>query len=334
MKTGIVILGVGRWGVHLVRNFLQHPDANLIAIVDRHSERLDYCQQKFNLDRGQIKLATDWELVKRDPHIDAVVIATPASTHYALIRDALVLGYHVLAEKPLTLDAVECAELIQLAKEKKLQLFVDHTYLFNPAVNKGKQIVRAGNLGELRYGYANRTNLGPVRQDVDALWDLAIHDLTIFNYWLGQIPVKVQVSGQAWLQPQLADLVWVKLIYPHDLMVYIHLCWLNPDKQRKLSLVGTQGTLVFDEMCPHSPLTLQRGYLHKQEDKFIPTAVESEVLEVEKTEPLKIVCDRFLTNIRNQTEEKLASGKLATNLVKILQALSLSLQQNGQIITL
>jgi predicted dehydrogenase len=334
MKTGLVILGAGRWGLHLVRNFLEHPHAHLIAVVEPNGQRLDYCQQKFNLSQAQITLAQDWELVKHNPQIEAVVIATPASTHYALIKDALNLGYHVLAEKPLTLDPLECAELTRIATQKKLQLLVDHTYLFNPAVNKGQQIIKAGELGKLRYGYASRTNLGPVRQDVDALWDLAIHDLAIFNHWLGQMPVKVQARGQVWLQPPLADLVWVKLIYPHDFIANIHLCWLNPDKQRKLCLVGTKGTLVFDEMCSQSPLSLQRGYFHKQEDNFIPTGVQTEVLEVEKAEPLKIVCDRFLTNIRNQTEEQLSSGRLATDLVKILQALSLSLQQNGQIIKL
>jgi predicted dehydrogenase len=331
-KIGIAILGVGRWGVHLVRNFLAHPQANLLAIADPNQERLDYCRQQFDLDRTDLKLTTNWESIQQNSQINALVIATPASTHYQLIKEALKLGYHVLSEKPLTLNFLECEELTRIAQEKKLQLFIDHTYLFHPAVKKGQEIIKKGDLGTLRYGYASRTNLGPVRQDVDALWDLAIHDLAIFNHFLGQNPVKVQAEGQVWLQENLADLVWLKLFYADGFIANIHLCWLNPDKQRKLSLVGSKGTLVFDEMQSQSPLTLQKGFFEQQGNQFIPTGVKTEVLPLEKAEPLKLVCDRFLDNINNHKDDQLSSGKLATNLVKILQALSLSLEKNGMII--
>lgn len=331
-KIGIAILGVGRWGVHLVRNFLENPQVNLVAIADLNAERLDYCRTKFNLDKTDIKLTTNWDSIKHNSEINAVVIATPASTHYQLIKDALNLGYHVLSEKPLTLNFLECEELTELANQKKLQLFIDHTYLFNPIISKGQEVIKKGNLGTLRYGYASRTNLGPVRQDVDSLWDLAIHDLAIFNHFLGQNPVKVQAEGQVWLQKKLADLVWLKLFYPDGFIAHIHLCWSNPDKQRKLVVVGSKASLIFDEMQSQSPLILQKGYFEKQENNFIPTEVETEILEVEKAEPLKLVCHRFLDNIYNKKNDKISSGKLATNLVKILQALTLSLEKNGAII--
>lgn len=331
-KIGIAILGVGRWGVHLVRNFLHHPQANLVAIADPNPERLSFCRQQFSLDKTEIKLTNNWESIKQNSAIDAVVITTPASTHYPLIKDALNLGYHVLSEKPLTLDAVECEELTDLAKSKNLQLFIDHTYLFNPVVTKGQEVVKNGDLGTLKYGYASRTNLGPVRQDVNALWDLAIHDISIFNYFLGQNPLQVQAEAKTWLQDNLADLVWLKLIYPDGFIAHIHLCWSNPDKQRKLCVVGDKGTLVFDEMQSQSPLTLQKGYFEQQGDYFIPNGVETQVLEVEKAEPLKLVCDRFLDNIYNQKDDPLSSGKLATDLVKILQASNLSLENNSIIV--
>jgi len=349
MKTGIAVLGAGRWGVHLVRNFWEHPEATLVAVVDPHSDRLVACQERFNLDSG-IVLAEDWDSVRSHPKIEAVAIATPATTHYSLIADALRQGYHVLAEKPLTLDVAECLELCRLAEQQQRQLMVDHTYLFHPAVVRGQSVVQSGRLGELRYGYAARTHLGPVRQDVDALWDLAIHDLAIFNTWLGQLPVVVQAAGRVWLkregelevlpvasphfQPStsqgLSDLVHVILSYPSGFQALIHLCWLNHDKQRRLGVVGSQGTLIFDEMDSQNPLTIQHGYFEQSGNYFTPVGQHREVLELEPGEPLKLVCDRFLESIHLSQPSLLSSGWVGTQLVQILTCLTQSLQQGGQ----
>lgn len=330
MKIGLVILGVGRWGVHFVRNFLHHPSVNLIGIVDPSQDNLENCKTKFKINEQEIILTTQWEKI-RHKNINAVVIATPASTHYSLIADALSLGYHVLSEKPLTLEPSECLALTQLAQQQQRILFVDHTYLFHPVVKKGVEIMRAQRLGVLRYGYASRTHLGPVRQDVDALWDLAIHDIAIFNHWLDETPISVQAQGTTWLQAELADVVWATLIYPSGFKAYLHLCWLNTDKQRRLCIVGTQGSLIFDEMSSNEPLVLQHGYF---EDKYVPTGLEKEVISVSSGEPLKNVCDRFIESIQNQSVELIASGQVATDLVRVLKGLSLSLQKNGAIIEL
>lgn len=340
MKTRIAIVGVGRWGVHFLRHFLQHPQAEIAAIIDSHPANLAACREKFGLDESQILLATDWHSARQSTAIDAAVIATPASTHYSLIQAALQAGCHVLSEKPLALEAAECRELMELAGRCQRQLFIDHTYLFHPAVRRGKQAVASGNLGEMRYGYASRTHLGPVRQDVDALWDLAIHDIAIFNHWLGQVPSQVQAEGRVWLQPGgldgagLADLVWATLIYPNGFTAQIHLCWNNPDKQRRLCLVGTKGSLIFDEMSAETPLILQHGYLEKQGEKFVPAGQFREVLAVEKAEPLKEVCDAFLAAVQLQQPCLPASGEMAAKLVQILQGLSLSLKYQGKVIVL
>ena len=332
ITTKIIIVGVGRWGKHLVRNFLEHPAAEIIGIVDPNPVNLQQCQQLYQLNSHQIKLVSSWQEIKDDSRIDAVVIATPASTHYQLVKSALNCGYHVLAEKPLTLNSTECLELTQLANTKNLQLFIDHTYLFNPIVKRSQELVNQGKIGNLRYGYSSRTNLGPIRQDVNSLWDLAIHDLAIFNFILGQSPVKVQAESQTWLQPNLADLVWLKLIYPDNFMTTIHVSWLNPDKQRKLVIVGDQGSLIFDEMSPDSPLSLQQGYLVEQENYYLPQGLQTEVIKVPQAEPLKLICDRFLTNIQTGATDELSGGQLATNLVKILEALNLSLATNNSIV--
>ncbi|QLE52186.1 Gfo/Idh/MocA family oxidoreductase [Nostoc sp. C057] len=346
----IAVIGVGRWGVHLLRNFLAHPQVDVVAVVDPHPERLAAIKQQFNLDENVV-LTTQWEDLKKVTGLTGVAIATPATTHYALIKDALQQGYHVLAEKPLTLDPAECRELCQLAEQHHLILMVDHTYLFHPAVEQGQTVVQAGKLGDLRYGYATRTHLGPVRQDVDALWDLAIHDIAIFNAWLGQIPVKVQATGTVWLQgageqgsrgaegkkdtnsplPQgLADLVWLTLTYPDGFQAYIHLCWLNPDKQRRLGIVGSLGSLIFDEMSRSSPLTLLHGEFEQQSNHFIPVNQKQVVLELEPGEPLGRVCSYFVDSILNNTPSEVSSGWVGTQLVEILAALTVSLEQGGQ----
>ncbi|MDY7012598.1 MAG: Gfo/Idh/MocA family oxidoreductase [Cyanobacteriota bacterium] len=339
MSIGIAVIGVGRWGTHLVRNFANHPQANLVAVVDRHPERLTACRERLKLGDRTL-LTTEWEEVRQLDAIDAIVIATPATTHYNLIRDALETGHHVFAEKPLTLDAGECIELTRLAEQKQLQLFIDHTYLFNPAVEAGQQVVASGQLGDLRYGYASRTHLGPVRYDVDALWDLAIHDICIFNRWLGEKPTQVQATGRVWLQPDassptptpsgLSDLVWATLTYPSGFQAYIHLCWLNPDKQRRLCVAGSKGTLIFDELNRQSPLSLQRGYFEAQEERFVPTDLASEAVEIEAAEPLRRACDRFLHNIQTSTPASFSSGWVAAELVQILVCLSQSLASGGQ----
>lgn len=253
MKIGIAILGVGRWGIHFARLFSQHPKARLVAIVDPSPEKLALCRDKFDLNEKEVILSTNWQNIRHHQGIDAVIVVTPASTHYPIITDALHQGYHVLAEKPLTLDPQECEELTRLASEKQRILLIDHTYLFHEAVREGRLAIASNSLGQLRYGYASRTHLGPVRQDVSALWDLAIHDIAIFNHWLNSSPVQVQARGMIWLQPNMADLVMVTLIYADGFRAYIHLCWSNPDKQRRLAVVGTTATLIFDELSVNSP---------------------------------------------------------------------------------
>ncbi|MEH1839766.1 MAG: Gfo/Idh/MocA family oxidoreductase [Nostoc sp.] len=362
----IAVIGVGRWGVHLLRNFLAHPQVDVVAVVDPHPERLAAIKQQFKLD-DTVVLTTQWQDLKKVAGLTGVAIATPATTHYALIKDALHQGYHVLAEKPLTLNPAECRELCHLAEQHHLILMVDHTYLFHPAVERGKTVVQAGKLGNLRYGYATRTHLGPVRQDVDALWDLAIHDIAIFNAWLGQTPVKVQATGTVWLQgageqgsilrlrsvtggaeergsrgaegkkdtnsplPQgLADLVWLTLTYPDGFQAYIHLCWLNPDKQRRVGIVGSLGSLIFDEMSQSSPLTLLHGEFQQQGNQFLPVNQKQVVLELEPGEPLGRVCSCFIVSVLNNTLSEISSGWVGTELVEILAALTESLQQGGQ----
>ncbi|MGF1492404.1 MAG: Gfo/Idh/MocA family protein [Microcoleaceae cyanobacterium] len=351
--TQIAILGAGRWGTHLIRNFLNHSDAEVIGIADPYTERLDLIQDKFPQLSIQTKLSTNWSDIVSLPELEAVVIATPASTHYDLISDALRRGCHVFVEKPLTLKLSKSLELCDLAKQCDRQLFVDHTFLFHPAVHQGRAAIQAGAVGDLRYGYAARTHLEPVRQDVDVLWDLAIHDICIFNTWLGEMPIQVQATGTVWLQtdqqfevsyasnpvmdlvlPGLADMVMLTLTYSNGFRAFIHLCWSNPDKQRRLAMVGNQGTLIFDEMQRESPLTLQRGYLQPMGQGWRGVGQEREVIDIPAVEPLAQVCDHFLRCARENQVSDISSGVIGAELVKVLCGLSESLRLGGQPVNL
>jgi len=313
----IAILGAGRWGNHLIRNFLEHPQTEVVAVVDPNSDRREAIKNRYNMP-DSVQLTDDWQGVLARPEVELVAIATPASTHYDIIKYALTQNCHVLAEKPLTLDAEECLELCRLAETQQRQLVVDHTYLFHPVVQQGKEALSSGTVGDLRYGYAARTHLGPVRQDVDALWDLAIHDLAIFNYWLGETPVEVEATADTWLQPGFPDVVWVKLLYPSGFKATIHLCWLNPDKQRRLAVVGSQGTLIFDELSA-DPLIVQQGQFDIQGSNFTPVGMNREVLATPPGEPLKQVCDHFLQCVRHNQPSSHSSGWVGADLVRTLQ---------------
>ncbi|WP_088894145.1 Gfo/Idh/MocA family protein [Leptolyngbya ohadii] len=335
----LAVIGAGRWGTHLVRNFLALPQAELVAVVDPNGEQLQSLPQRLG-DDGSLDnrlLLTDWRAALDLPDLDAIVVATPAISHFPLIEAALLRGCHVLAEKPLTIDPAEARQLCQLAVRQQRQLVVDHTYLFHPAVQQGRQMIRAGELGELRYGYASRTHLGPVRQDVDALWDLAVHDIAIFNSWTGETPIAVQAQGMNWLQSGIADLVWVKLTYPNGFEAIIHLCWSNPDKQRRLCMVGDRGTLVFDELTPNSPLTFLPGNFENNCEKnapFNPIVLSPQVIAIEPVEPLQQVCHHFLDCVESNQPSDISSGELGADLVEILAALTQSINQKGQLVSL
>lgn len=343
--------GVGRWGNHLLRNFLALDAVDVVAVVEPRTDQHAIIRDKFDLS-PTIAVTADAEAVLADPNINAVAIATPAATHYSLIKTALNNGKHVLAEKPLTLNVAECEELCELAADHGLQLVIDHTYLFHPVVQQGQAVLADQPLGTLRYGYATRTNLGPVRPDVDALWDLAIHDIAIFNHWLGEMPIAVAAQGQIWLQgdaPQgrlrqraaephfpkgLADVAWLQLFYDSGFQATIHVSWANPDKQRRLGIVGDRGTLLFDEMQSAEPLVLQQGEFAPQEGYFIPQNLDRQVIDIPAGEPLKQVCQHFIDCVTHQKDSPISSGQVGADLVKILVALSQSLNQAGQRIDL
>lgn len=326
----LAIVGLGRWGTHLLRNFLALPEARVVALVDPNRQRLHEICDRFDVATAVTCYET-WSKAMAHAGLSAVAIATPASTHYPMIKAALEHGLHVLSEKPLTLNHGTSAALSQLAVTQQRQLMVDHTYLFHPAVGRGRDL--CPELGTLRYGYGARTNLGPVRPDADVFWDLAIHDVSIFNHWLRAQPTAVAAWGQAWLQPQrgdgpgLSDAGWLRLMYdqgdrPHPLEVMVQVSWANPDRQRRLALVGDRGTLVLDENPQASPLTLYRGQFQVQSGAFIPMGPRAEAIALAPIEPLRDMCRHFLRCVVENWPSPLSSGHVATDLIKVMSAIS------------
>ncbi|MCU0550955.1 MAG: Gfo/Idh/MocA family oxidoreductase [Leptolyngbya sp. Prado105] len=324
-QTAIALFGVGRWGVHLLRNFLQNPRARVVAVVDPCLEQLEAVSNRFELDAF---CTTQWQDVLEMSGLDAVAVTTPATTHSCLITAALKQELHVLAAKPLTLNFEESIQLCRLADQQNRQLVIDHTYLFHSAVLQGRELIQSGKLGNLRYGYSTRSHLSPVRSDVDAMWDLAIHDIAILNFWLNQTPCQVEAKGSTWLQTGLADTVWVTLIYPSGFEARLHLSWLNPDKQRRSSIVGENGSLIFDELASDQ-LTVQWG---RFDEKFRPIEQRCEVLELQTQEPLQAVCNHFLDCVQQNRTSEISSGWLGAGLVQTLVAISESMQENGKAI--
>lgn len=329
----IAILGAGRWGNHFIKIFLHHPDVKLVAICDQRQEQLNFIKTKYEINSSEIKLLKDYQEIKKIDNLDAVIITTPAIYHFNLIRDLLEYQYHILSEKPLTTNSFQAKELTELANSKNLALFVDHTYLFNPLIQRLKKEITEEKIGSLKYGYASRTHADAIRQDVNVIWDLAIHDISIFNYILGEKPTHVKAEGQNFLSHDLIDMAWLKLLYPSGFVATIHVSWLNADKQRKLTIVGERGSFVFDEMMSQSPLTLYQANINQSSSPMTVDGYNTEKIDFSPFNTLQIMGDRFLSAIKTNKQEKISTGEFATELIKILEALDLSLQNNNSMVT-
>src|SRR3954452_14788015 len=233
----IAVIGAGHWGPNLIRNFHNHQASDVVWVVDRDESRLALTRSRY----PEIRVTPDAGLVLADPEVDAVVIATPTTTHYALAAAALRAGKHVLVEKPIATRLAEAEELCELAQAGKRVLMVGHVFLFNAAIRRVKEYLDQGKLGQIFYIPMVRTNLGPIRMDVNAAWDLAAHDVSIANYWLEALPSSVAAHGGSWINAGIEDAVFAHLWYPDGIMVNLHVSWLSPRKVRDITIVGEKG---------------------------------------------------------------------------------------------
>lgn len=331
----LAVFGVGQWGPNLIRNLDKPPLSHVSWVVDRDSSRLEEVTRRF----PDVRTSTDVRPVFQDPNVKAVVISTPTSTHYALAKQALAAGCDVFAEKPLTNSLREAKELVDIAQRRRRILMVGHVFLYNPAVQEAKRRIQRGDLGRILYVSMERTNLGPIRSDVNAAWDLAAHDISIANDWLGQSPYSVSAIGDSWIQRGLADVVFATLRYRGHVLANLHVSWLNPRKVRQITVVGSKKMLTVDDMDLNEPLRIYDKRVRRQRRATYPdtfAAFRGVIQEGDVTipkigtwEPLAAECDHFIECVRSR-KEPLTGPRQALDVVGTLEGIQRSMSASGQ----
>jgi predicted dehydrogenase len=301
--TKVAQVGLGQWGKNLARNFDQL--AELVWLCDIDDERRAEAAQSY----PTAQVASSFDDVLADESVEAVVVATPVPTHYELARRTLEAGKHVFVEKPPAMRGAEMEELCELAEERNLVLMPGHLLLYHPGVQKLKEIVDSGELGEVLYVYGNRQNLGTFRTNENALWSLGVHDLSVLLYLIGEEPSEVRAHGNAFLSRGVEDVVFCYLRFPSGKMAHMHLSWLDPHKIRRITVVGNERMAVFDDMERDRKITVYDNWRTRTGDIYSPT--------VDATEPLRRECEHFLRLIAGEGEPH----KAARDAIPVVRAL-------------
>ncbi len=326
----IGIVGCGYWGPNLLRNFSQMTCARLVMAADRKEERLERVQSRF----PEIRATTDYHDFFH-AGLDAVVVATPPATHFQIARECLLNGMNVLVEKPLTLNSNDAAELVAVADQANLTLMVGHTFEYNPAVRVLKSLITNGELGTIYYLDAVRANLGLYQPYLNAMWDLAPHDISILQYLLDQTPMEVSVQGSSSVFDGIADVVYLHFKFLHDIMAHVHVSWLSPCKTRRITIVGSEKMVVYDDIESTTKIKIY--------DKGVNTPPYTDTFGewqcsyrngdvvtplIPADEPLQIECEHFVQSIINHTRPQ-SDGRSGLRVVQVLEAAQRSLDRNG-----
>lgn len=301
---------------------------------DLKQERLDHIKGLY----PEIEITDNFEKVMNDASIDALAIATPVYTHFPLAKMALNAGKHVLIEKPMAASTDECIELIRLAKEKNKVLMVGHTFEYTAAVNKAKEIIQAGEIGEVMYISSTRVNLGLFQQDINVIWDLAPHDISIITYVLGKTPVSVGGHGKAHFKKEIEDVAVITLNFENGAIAFIHSSWLDPNKIRVTNFVGTQKMLVYDDVDPNEKIKIyDKGvevppYYDTYADfTFSYRYGDIRIPLLKQYEPLREECGHFLDCIRENKVPR-SDGYSGLRVVSVLEASDESLKKGGAVV--
>jgi predicted dehydrogenase len=330
-KLKIGVIGCGYWGPNLIRNFTEIPEADLQAVVDLDPTRLDHIQTRF----PQLRVTTQDHRDLFELGLDAVVISTPPSIHFAITRDCLLHGLHVLVEKPLTVNSRHARELITIAEQHNRVLMVGHTFEYNPAVHAVKELIASGELGDIHYIDAIRASLGLFQSDLNVIWDLAPHDISILIYLMGEPPLSVSAQGTACVQEGIEDIAYVTLMFPNNILAHIRMSWLDPCKTRRITVVGSKKMVVYDDVE-----SLEKVKVYNKGVKAIRRTdtfgefqfayhygdIVSPYIRLE--EPLRLECLHFLECIR-QNKTPLTDGYNGLRVVEIIEAAQHSLKDGG-----
>ena len=335
-RIGVAIVGCGYWGPNLIRNFNACPTTQVVMLCDRDVNRLNKCAAL----APKAKLTQEFEEVLANPDVHAVSIATPAATHAALTRSALLAGKHVLVEKPMAMSVREAEEMVRVAAKQKRTLMVDHTFVHSPAIRKIRDLITRGELGDIYYVDSVRINLGLFQNDINVIWDLAPHDLSIVDYLLGRLPKSVSAMGSCHTGADLEDVGYLNLDFGGNLLASFHLNWLSPVKVRHLIIGGSKKGLVYNDLNPWEPIKIydrgitvdeaeaeaRRGVLisYRTGDIWSPN--------VETEEPLQNLVRHFADCIQTG-KTPLTDGEAGLRVVRILEAAQRSIKAQGGRIT-
>lgn len=320
LKVGVI--GCGYWGHNLIRNFVQLNESDVARVADLDSGRLKHMRTLY----PGVQTTSDYRDIISDPEIDIVAVATPVQTHFNFGKEALLAGKHVFIEKPIAASVREVEELIDLAQKKNRKLMVGHTFEYTGAVRKMKEIIDSGELGEIYYINSQRLNLGLFQQDINVLWDLAPHDISIILYLLGCEPESVSAIGSSHINPAIEDVAILTMRFPNNLIAFVQASWLDPDKVRKMTVVGSKKMMVYDDVQPsekirvydkgvelpqHYDTFAEFHYSYKYGDIIIP--------KIEGGEPIRTELEHFLDCINND-KTPASDGVSGLRVIKILEA--------------
>jgi len=327
-KVRLGVVGMNYWGPNLARNFARMPNAELAWLCDLDTDVLDRHRDAY----PTTGFTTRYDDLLEDDTLDAVVIATSVPTHAALAKRALEAGKHTFVEKPLALAAADARELAQIGDREGLVVMVDHLLVYHPGLQRIKKMIDAGDLGQIYYLYGNRQNLGIVRPDENALWSLGPHDISVLLWLVGERPVEVAARGESYLQPGVEDVVFGSIRFPSGILGHLHLSWLDPHKMRKMTVIGAEKMVVFDDMETERKVTLyDKGPIPRTETYGEYIQVRSGDIYIPKipgVEPLRVVCDEFVRCIADGTRP-LADGHAGATVVEVLEAMTASLNRGG-----
>jgi predicted dehydrogenase len=307
---------------------MEIPDVKLKWVCDLRPALLDKAQRRY----PTVQATTTLDDVFGDPEVDGVLIATPIGTHYQLSKAALSAGKHVFVEKPLTSSAAQCAALTALAAERNLTLMVGHTFIYSPPVRKVKELIDSGELGEVRFVTMQRVNLGLHQKDVNVIWDLAAHDASILDYWLGELPCAVASMGRDCMRDGIPDVAFVNLQYASGVVALLHVSWLSPVKLRRTMVVGDRKMLVYDDTEPVEKVKVfDHGAEFREPESFAEfqmTYHTGDIVspKIDNAEPLRLEAEHFLQCIGNG-HKPITDGEMGLRVVATLEAADASLRE-------
>jgi predicted dehydrogenase len=337
MMVRAALVGTGYWGPNLANSIERTGKGALRWLCDVNANNLDALAHRY----PHAKATTDIEVVLADPAVDAVLVSTPTATHYALGRRVLEAGKHALIEKPLTTNSREAAELVRLAEERRRVLMVGHVFEYNPAICVLDDLIKSGELGEIYYMNFERTNLGPVRTDVSALWDLATHDAAIMCYFMSVAPISVTAKGQCYLNPGIDDVVFATFVFDHGVAAHVHASWLNPNKVRQITVVGSKKMAVCDDLDLRQPVRLYEKRVALPaiseitgsflQHKTLVVDSGAIIPVVQTREPLLTEVDHFFDCILSGKKPR-SDGMSGLRVVRLMEAATESMARHSTIV--